>query len=333
MFLDRAATVEKACRLVAEAGAGGARLAVFPEAFIPTYPLWVWFIPPADTKSLRELYAELVDQAVTIPDETTERLCDAARAAGVNVAIGVNERNADGSGGSLYNTVICIGEDGRIAGIHRKLVPTTAERLVWARGDGSTIDGWDLTVGRLAALICWENYMPLARYALWAGGTQILAAPTWDHGEPWISTLRHTAKEGRVYVLGTCSAVHRDDIPDRYAFKERYLTSVDGWINKGDSAIVDPDGKFLAEPVSEREEILYAEVDPRNFLGPRFQLDTGGHYARPDIFELTVRREPRPMLRTVGQADGAATAPDSDGPGTSRAKRTSKRRAPTKKRR
>ena len=306
MFLDRAATVEKACRLIAEAGAGGARLAVFPEAFIPTYPLWVWFIPPGDTKSLRELYAELVDQAVTIPDGTTDRLCAAAKAAGVNVAIGVNERNADASGASLYNTVVCIGADGRIAGLHRKLVPTTAERLVWARGDGSPLDGWDLPLGRLAALICWEMYMPLARYALWAGGTQILAAPTWDNGEPWVSTLRHTAKEGRVYVLGTCSVVRRDDIPDRYRFKQRYLSEAGEWINKGDSAIVDPDGKLLAGPVSEREELLYAEVDPRNYLGPRFQLDTGGHYARPDIFELTVSREARPMLRTAKRRKRAA---------------------------
>lgn len=305
-FLDLDATVEKACRLIAEAGAAGAKLVVFPECFIPAYPLWAWFIPAAETHALRELYAELVANAVTIPDRATARLCDAARDAGVVVAMGVNERNAEASGASLYNTILYIGADGRVLGKHRKLVPTAGERLVHGQGDGSTLDVYDTPVGRLAGLICWENYMPLARYALYAAGVQVYVAPTWDRGEPWLSTLRHIAKEGRVYVIGSCIAMRRDDVPDRYAFKSTHLPAAREWLNPGDSAIVDPDGKLIAGPVREREAILYAEVDPRKLVGPRWQLDVAGHYGRPDVFQLTVQRAPRPVARGADAARGVA---------------------------
>ena len=312
VFLDREATVEKACSLIAEAGARGAKLAVFPEGFIPAYPFWIWFIPAGETHALRELYAELLDNAVTIPSAATDRLCAAARDAGVHVAIGVNERNAEASGTTLYNTLLYIGADGRILGKHRKLVPTAGERLVHAQGDGSTLEVYDLDIGRLGGLVCWENYMPLARYALYAWGVQLYAAPTWDRGEPWLSTLRHIAKEGRAYVLGCCSAMRRTDVPDRYAFKAKYLPDAE-WLNPGDSAIVDPDGKFLVEPVREREEILYAEVDPRRLSGPRWQLDVAGHYARPDVFQLTVRREARPVMRVIEEETESENVAGVDG--------------------
>lgn len=154
--------------------------------------------------------------------------------------------------------------------------------------------------------------MPLARYALYAWGVQIWAAPTWDYGEPWLSTLRHIAKEGRVYVIGCCSAVRRDDVPDRFAFKAGYLDPAREWINPGDSAIVSPDGKLLAGPASEEETILYAEIDPRQLSGPRYQLDVAGHYARPDVFTLTVNRAPRRPVE-IGDA-----APRADPPGLGR---------------
>ncbi|HEV7784870.1 MAG TPA: carbon-nitrogen hydrolase family protein [Thermoanaerobaculia bacterium] len=295
IFLDREATVDKAC-------------AVFPEGFIPAYPLWVWFIPAGETHALRELYTELLDNAVTVPGPATDRLCAAARAAGVAVAIGINERNAEASGTSLYNSLLYIGPDGRILGTHRKLVPTAGERLVHAPGDGSTLAVHDLSFGRLSGLICWENYMPLARYALYAWGVEIYAAPTWDRGEPWLSTLRHIAKEGRVYVVGSCTALRLSDVPDRYAFKERYLPKAE-WLNPGDSAIVDPDGKYLVELVRHREEILYAEVSPAHLRGPRWQLDVAGHYGRPDVFQLTVQRAARPMVRVVEDDSGGTAEP------------------------
>jgi len=314
-----------ACGLIQEVGSAGAELAVFPEAFLPGYPLWVWFVPPGDTLTLREAYADLVEQAVTIPSPITDQLGAAARAAGVHVAIGLNERNDDASGTTLYNTILYVDAGGRIAGKHRKLIPTTGERLVWAQGDGSTLDVYDLPIGRLGGLICWENYMPLARYAMWARGAQLFAAPTWDHGEPWLSTLRHVAKEGRVYVIGCGTPLRLEHVPDRYSFKQKYLSEAAEWLNPGDSMIVDPDGKILAGPLSKEDGILYAEVDPRAFRGPRFQLDVAGHYARPDVFQLTVNREPRPMLRERSDASPATPfPPESPAPTRKRTRRKSR---------
>ena len=293
VFLRRDETVEKACALVAQATSLGAKLIVFPEAFIPAYPDWVWAIPPGEEGLLNELYAELLDQSVTLGDAATQRLGRAARQAGATVLIGVNERNAGASGGSLFNSVLFFGPDGRVAAVHRKLVPTGGERMVWARGEGSDLHVIDSPVGRVGALICWESYMPLARYAMYAWGTQLYCAPTWDRGEPWLSTLRHVAKEGRCVVLSSCMALRTADIPDRYDFKQRFYGSAGEWINVGDSAIAGPDGELLAGPLHEAEGILTAEIDERRVSGTRSLLDVAGHYSRPDIFTLSVDRTER----------------------------------------
>ncbi|HEU5226285.1 MAG TPA: carbon-nitrogen hydrolase family protein [Ktedonobacteraceae bacterium] len=299
VFLNRAATVSKACDLIATAGREGARLIVFPEAFIPAYPDWVWTVPSGEEEVYNELYSELLTNAVTIPSAATETLCRAAQAANAFVVMGISERNSDASGASLYNTLLYIDDQGNIMGKHRKLVPTGGERLVWAQGDGSTLQAYDTPFGKLGGLICWENYMPLARYSMYAWGTQIYVAATWDRGQPWLSTLRHIAKEGRVYVLGCCIAMRKDDIPDHFAVKQKFYAESDEWINVGDSAIVNPDGFFIAGPVRHKEEILYAELDPRQMRGPKWMLDVAGHYARPDVFELIVHTEPHPMIRAT----------------------------------
>jgi nitrilase len=306
VFLDRAATIDKACALIAEAARNGARLAVFPECFVPCYPLWTWFIPPYKTNELRELYATLVDNAIDVNGSEISRLRAAAADAHINVVIGVNERNMEASATTLYNALVFINADGTLSGVHRKVMPTVAERLVHGQGDGSTMRVHDMDVGKVAGLICWENYMPLMRYAHYAWGAQIYLAPTWDRGEPWISTLRHIAKEGRVYVIGCCQPLRRDDIPDSLAFKAAHLPDIE-WLNNGESTIIDPDGKFIVEPVRNREEVLYADIEPAKLTGPRYQLDVAGHYARPDLFELTVHRGPRPMMRvldTRGEGEG-----------------------------
>jgi nitrilase len=303
VVLNREATVSKACELIAEAGRSGARLVVFPEAFIPTYPDWVWRIPPGQHRVLADMYAELLEQSVEIPSPVTENLSQAARQEGVYVAMGLNERNAQASNASLYNTLLYISPEGDLLGKHRKLVPTAPERMVWAQGDGSTLEVYDTSLGKLGGLICWENYMPLARYSLYAWGVQIYLAPTWDNGEPWLSTLRHIAKEGRAYVIGCSIAMRKQDIPDRFEFKAKYYSEVGEWINKGDSAVVSPDGKFVAGPLNAEEGILYAELDPRQMRGSKWNLDVAGHYARPDVFRLTVSKEDRPMI-AVAQTSG-----------------------------
>jgi len=304
VFLDREATVEKACTLIAAAGGGGAKLIVFPESFIPAYPDWVWVVPSGRDRILSSLYGELLTNAVEIPGAATEQIGKAAKKSGAYVVLGVTEREREASGASLYNTLIYFNPKGEILGKHRKLVPTGGERIVWAQGDGSTLEVYDTPLGKIGGLICWENYMPLARYSLYAWGTQLYVAATWDRGEPWLSTLRHIAKEGRVYVIGCSIAMRKEDIPDRFEHKKLYAPERD-WINGGESAIVNPHGEFIAGPASMKETILYAEVDPQMMRGPKWMLDVAGHYARPDVFELIVHREPRPMIQVVGETSCA----------------------------
>jgi nitrilase len=313
VFLDRAASVEKACGLIEEAARGGAKLAVFPEAFIPGYPLWVWFIPSGQTHALRTLYAELHANSISVASPEVTRLAEAAADCGITVAMGINEINTEASASTLYNTILYLGSDGRLLGKHRKLIPTAGERLVWGQAPEGDLKVFETSVGRLGGLICWENYMPLARYTLIAQGEQIHAAPTWDRGEPWISSMRHIAKEGRCFVVGACQAFHKDDIPDRLEFKNTFMSDVTGWINPGLSVIVDPDGKIVAGPLDAQTGILYAEIQPHQLIGPRWQLDIAGHYSRPDIFQLRMNRSSRSQLdvRDTPEGDDVALPTDS----------------------
>ena len=296
VFLNRKATVEKTCDLIAEAGNKGARLIALPEAFIPAYPDWVWVLPPS-SKLLGDLYAELFDNAVTIPDYTTDRICQAAKSAKIHVVIGINERNTESSNASLYNTILYIDSEGNIMGKHRKMVPTGGERLVWTRGDGSTLDTYNTPFGKLSGLICWENYMPLARYAMYSSGVQVYVAPTWDSGELWLATLRHIAKEGGTFVIGCCIAMKVNDIPDSYEFKKLYKSGKE-WVNVGNSAIVSPSGEFIAGPSKMEEETLYAEIDLKQLRASKSILDVAGNYARPDIFRFTINRRPNMIMQT-----------------------------------
>jgi nitrilase len=310
VFLDLDGTLDKACDLIQRAGANGAQLVAFPEAFVSGYPVWVWFIPSGKTHPLRDLYSRLHESAVSIPGPAIDRLCAAAAAANVTVAIGVNERNSEASDATLYNTLVYIGPEGRVLGRHRKFVPTAGERLVWGQGDGSDLEVYSLPFARVGGLLCWENYMPLARYTLSAWGEQVHVAPTWDRGEPWISSMRHIAKEGRSFVLGVCQAFHMDDIPDELDFKEEYLGGIGDWVNPGLSVIVDPDGKIVAGPLEEEEGILYADVQPHQLVGPKWQLDSAGHYARPDVFELRFHRRAAPFIQVIDNEDPDGTGPE-----------------------
>jgi nitrilase len=232
----------------------------------------------------------------------TATLGQAAREAGAHLIIGVNERNADASGASMYNTVLYFDDTGALLGKHRKLVPTMAERLVWAPGDGSTLQAFETGIGRLGGLTCWENYMPLARFSLYAWGTQIYSAPTWDSSPRWLESMNHIAFEGGCFVIGSCQAVHANDIPDKYGFKQALVEARGEWVNAGNSVITSP-RQVLSGPVANREETLYADLDLSQLALTKAMLDTAGHYARPDVFNLTVNRSPRPMVRSIFEAE------------------------------
>ena len=220
VFLDRKATLEKACGVINDASKNGAKLVVFPEAFFPAYPEWVWVTAGGQGDMLDALYAELVENSIAVPDDATEKLCQTARTAKINVVIGINERNREASNASLYNSLLYIDDTGKILGSHRKLIPTAGERTVWSQGNGSTLEAYDTSVGKLGGLICWENYMPLARNAMYAWGTQIYVAPTWDQGDMWVSHIATHCKR-RWYVCDRMlHALNLNDIPNPLRIQE-----------------------------------------------------------------------------------------------------------------
>jgi nitrilase len=290
VFLNKEKTVEKACMAIREAAANGARIIVFPEAFIPGYPDWVWLIPNSKGSELNELYVRLVENAVSIPDESTQKLCAAAKKAGISVVIGMHERNTETSSTSIYNSLLFISDKGVIMGKRRKLIPTGGERLIWAQGDGSDFRSYDTAAGKLGGLICWENYMPLARNALYEAGVQILASPTWDKSPGWLQSMQHIAREGGVYVVSTCMAIKMKDLPDEYAFKKLYPEGRE-WINPGNSCIVNPKGQIIAGPLEAEEGILYAEVALSTIIEAKRMFDVVGHYARPDVFNVSLKNK------------------------------------------
>ena len=290
VFLNKEKTVEKACNAILEAGKNGAGLIVFPEVFISGYPDWIWLIPNSKGAELNSLYVRLVHNAVSVPDADTDKMCKAAREAGINVAIGMHERNTERSDTSLYNCILFINDRGDIIGKHRKLIPTGGERLIWAQGDGSTLQAYDTSAGRIAGLICWENFMPLARTALYEQGTQILIAPTWDKSPNWLQTMQCNAREGGLFVISACMALRMSDIPNSLEFKKLYPDGRE-WVNTGNSCIVSPKGKMLAGPLEAEEGILYANLNFDEIIEAKRMFDVAGHYSRPDVFKFSVNQK------------------------------------------
>lgn len=292
IFLDKKKTVKKACQAISEAGREGAKLIVFPEAYISGYPDWVWLIPNSKGAALSELYVKLVENAVSIPDESTNQLCKAAKSAGINVVMGLHERNTETSSASLFNSLLFISDRGEVLGKHRKLIPTGGERLIWSQGAGNTLRSYQTSAGQIAGLICWENYMPLARNAIYEAGTQVFAAPTWDKSPNWLQSMQHIAREGGLFVISTCMVLKMDDIPDEYEFKNLYPEGRE-WINVGNSCIIAPNGKIMAGPIEAEEKILYADINLQDIIAAKRMFDVAGHYSRPDIFEFGVRKRVR----------------------------------------
>jgi nitrilase len=291
LVLDREGTIARAVQLIAEAAAGGAQLLVFPEAFVPGYPAWIWRLRPGGDWDLNEqIHRRLLDNAVDLSSDDLAEVRAAASAAGVTVVLGINERDGTVGRSTLYNSVVVIGAEGKILNHHRKLMPTNPERMVWGFGDGAGLRAVDTPAGRIGTLLCWENFMPLARFALYAQGIDIHISPTYDSGAGWIGSLQHIAREGGCWVIGAGVALRNRDLPDDFPERDRLYPPEEDWINPGDSVVVAPSGELVAGPLHEQHGILYADVDPARAAAARRTFDVAGHYARPDVFTLQVNR-------------------------------------------
>lgn len=289
VLLNRSRTIADAVASIREAASNEARLVIFPEAYIPGYPAWIWRLRPGGDMALAEkLHSQLLANAVSLDGDDLAPLCKAAKEHKVTVVCGINERDAEFSRGTVYNTVVVIGPDGDLLNRHRKLMPTNPERMVWGFGDASGLKVLDTPCGRIGALICWENYMPLARCALYALGVEIYIAPTYDSGDKWVGTLQHIAREGGCWVVGSGMAFRASDIPDTVPGKSDLYPNADEWINPGDSVVIEPGGKIAAGPMRRELGILYSDIDLERVGIARRSLDVVGHYSRPDIFQLRV---------------------------------------------
>jgi nitrilase len=278
VVFDRAATIDKIDTIAAEVAGNGARLALFPEAFIPVYPSsrWARHLAGWDGDA-RPLYARLARESLTIPGPDSDRLGEIARTRALWLAVGANELER----GTIYNALLVYSPAGELALHHRKLMPTNHERLVWGLGDGTGLETIQSDVGNIGGLICWENLMPLARFALYQSGVEIYLAPTADDSESWHDSIRHIARESRAFVLSSCVFQRASSYPDDVPIAEG-----DDLLGRGGSAILGPDGSYLAGPLWDEEGVLYAELEPQRLYEARQRFDPAGHYHRPDVFRF-----------------------------------------------
>jgi len=304
VFLDKTKTIEAAVNFITQAASEGANLVVFTETFIAGYPTWLWRLRPGGDWTLSEtLYQQLLNNAVNIDSDDLEPIYQAAKENGVTIVCGMEERDNKLSQATLYNTVVTIGADGTLLNKHRKLMPTNPERMVWGFGDATGLKVVDSPAGRIGSLLCWENYMPLARYALYAQNVEIYIAPTYDSGEGWIGSLQHIAREGRCYVVGCGNIMQGSDFPDDFPEKSSIYPDPNEWVNPGDSLVIAPGGEIVAGPLHKEKGVLYCDIDLEQAALSKRALDVTGHYSRPDIFTLKVNNASQSPIEFLNKGE------------------------------
>jgi nitrilase len=321
VLLNLNASIDCAQNILHETADAGAQLVMFPETFLPGYPHWCWQLIP-DGKPDRHLGNEIHNclrrNAVDLAADDLLPLQETAARLRLVVGMGMNELDSTVSGSTLFNTYVIIGADGRILNRHRKLMPTNPERMVWGLGDGSGLRVVDTSLGRIGCLICWENYMPLSRFALYAQSIDIYLAPTWDSGDTWLSSMIHIAKEGGCWVLSSATAMKGSDVPANFPGRTRIFDDNE-WINPGDAIVIKPGGGTMAGPLRKEHGILYADIDVGAARASRKDLDVTGHYSRSDIFSLEVDRTRMPPVTFIDESpqssDPRNAVPGSQGNG------------------
>lgn len=296
-FLDKEKTVQKAVSIIEEAGRNGADVIGFPETWIPGFPYWTFGSAKWGDPDYMKAFARLQHNSIQVPGPETELLCAAAKRANAVVVMGINERDAQFSQGTLYNSQLIISNTGRVLGVHRKLHPTHAEKLIWGQGDGSTLHVFNTDYGRVGALVCWEHWMPLTNFTMHSKGEQIHVASWPQLPEMHQIASRHYAFVGKTFVICAGPMLSPSDIPDDFELKSVVETwggeLGDGNLVQSGSGIIGLDGNWIAGPVVGEEAIIYADVDLNQIAGEQQYLDVSGHYNRPDIFHLTVDDRPR----------------------------------------
>jgi len=298
VFADKQACIDKTVKLIHDAGKQDVNLMLLPETLISGYPRGFTYGAYVGSRSDagRKDFERFWKSSMTLSAEETKPLRDAAKAHSMTVVIGISEQGEAGNRGTLYNSLLYIGADGEIKGVHRKLMPTGTERLIWGSGDGSTLTTVDTPYGTVGGLICWENYMPLARMAMYGKGVNIYLAPTADARDSWQSTLRHIACEGRCFVLGCNQYFTKSMYPKDLALYDE-LKDLPDELSRGGSAIVDPFGEYVCEPLFGQEGVLCADLDLNRIHQGHLDFDVVGHYHRPDVFKFSVNESPNPAVR------------------------------------
>ncbi|HUT82901.1 MAG TPA: carbon-nitrogen hydrolase family protein [Candidatus Bathyarchaeia archaeon] len=291
-IMDKEACITKIEKLSTEAAKEGAKIVLFPEAFIPGYPRGLYFGTKIGSRldKGKQDFARYWKNSLTIPGEDILLLANVAKKNSIYLIVGIIEKDSEFSGGTLYCTIVYFSPEGILLGKHRKLKPTGSERLIWGEGDGSTLTVIESPYGKIGGLICWENYMPLARTAMYSKGIDIYVAPTADARDEWIASMKHIALEGRCFVLSSNQFVTKEMYPKDLACYDELKNSPE-ILCRGGSIIIDPSGKVLDGPLYDKAGILYADLDLTAIPRSRFDFDVVGHYSRPDVFQLIINEE------------------------------------------